>query len=269
MLLAGIASACSPAPGVASTPPVITQVVVATLTDTPTLAPTATLTPTPSLTPTPTITPTPAPGEPEWVEDFNDNTNNWETYQGTDVRAEVRDGSFVLTFLNESFFQWASLPQTFQDVQLQVVAQMATENHMAGAICRLQDADNFYLFSISKDRFFRVLAYINGQPETLLPWSPSFTVQPDGENTLDIACLGDRLTLHINGELVANVVDGRLDRGQVALAAASYAGRNPVSVRFERVTFIRPNYNALPPLPTPDPNLTATAIARPTATPVP
>lgn len=254
-------------------PPAPTEVVLVPTTAVPSATHTATPghTATPSATPTPTWTPsptaTPGPGDAFDVETFADNSRGWDVFDSADVLSGIENGHYRFTFFGENFFQWASAPGTYDNLELKVTATHGDgpDAYMAGLLCRLVDADNFYLFSISGDGYFRVLKYVAGQAQALYDWtsSPALNTGVNASNELHVRCIGRRLILSANGALLANVIDESHSSGQVALVAAAYTTRAPVSVDFSNLRYVLPEPATLPLLPSPTATPTPTASATP------
>lgn len=105
------------------------------------------------------------------------------------------------------------LDQTYVDARISVIVRMVqgTMNNWMGALCRQQDEDNYYLLAISADGYYLIMQVENGVASPLV--GPTFSEairQGKTENALEVACLGDTLSLAVNGELLATYTDAAL-----------------------------------------------------------
>jgi Putative Zn-dependent protease, contains TPR repeats len=108
-----------------------------------------------------------------------------------------------------------------------------------GFLFRYQDENNFYTAIVSNRGFFRLDVVFNGNPRALVAWT-ELPPRPAGAGTgagrgyafsLRVIARGDHISLMVDDEWVAEVVDESFDRGHIAFAAQDYEGSDPA--RFE------------------------------------
>lgn len=172
------------------------------------------------------------------------NLCNWSVFRTAGASAIVNAGALELSISDAGQVVWSNPGRAFTDVVIDAqVRQVSGPNNNAyGLICRYQDASNFYLFLISGDGFYAIgrysseaqqISYLTGEPPEHYLASP-FINQGAAANNLTVRCVGSELTLIINGEEVARVIDDRLPAGDIGVAAAPFeAGR--LVVAFDQI----------------------------------
>jgi hypothetical protein len=118
--------------------------------------------------------------------------------------------------------------QSFTDVRVEATAQKVaggTDNNDFGVICRYKDESNFYFFIISSDGFYGIGKVIGGTQEligmdSMLPTDAINT--GDASNTIRGDCIGDTLTMFVNGDQVDSQTDASLKEGNVGLMAGTF-----------------------------------------------
>jgi len=102
----------------------------------------------------------------------------------------------------------------------------------AGVLFRYSDAASYCSVLVSTKGYFRIETVFNGTPMPLVAWTELSPVTDLSKPVhLKIIALGDRLTLVVNGEWAAEVVDATLSAGHVAFAAANYGEADRAEVR--------------------------------------
>lgn len=90
------------------------------------------------------------------------------------------------------------------------------DNDAIGAAFRHQDEDNYYRFSMDRERRYRRLVKrVNG--DTMLLWEDREQYRTQRWYDLNIECVGDLLVGRLDGELLFAIHDTALDAGRVAL----------------------------------------------------
>ncbi len=93
-----------------------------------------------------------------------------------------------------------------------------------GALCRIQDAENYYYFIIRPDGYFTIGKYQAGSFFSLTPggWTYHPAIQSgDASNLLQAECVGDELRFFANGELLGEASDSTFSSGKPGLIAAA------------------------------------------------
>jgi serine/threonine-protein kinase len=196
------------------------------------LAPTRTpspLPPSPTRTTRPQPTPLGPPGEALFEDDFSDTGSGWDRIHSDESITDYQDGVYRIWFNGTQDDAWAKSGHDFSDVRLAVAALKAAgpDNNDFGVLCRYQNDRNFYAFLISSDGFYGILKMEDGersmlgQEENQMLDSPAIR-QGEATNEMVAECIGHRLTLHVNGQFVAEVIDDAFASGDVGLIAGTF-----------------------------------------------
>ena len=92
-----------------------------------------------------------------------------------------------------------------------------------GVICRYQDANNFYYFSVQDGGNYFAARYKNGVTKLLGSGKPEYSpaINRGGANLIQLACIGNELHLSINDVQLGVVLDYEFSRGDVGLIAGA------------------------------------------------
>ncbi|MBM3144487.1 MAG: hypothetical protein FJ010_05850 [Chloroflexi bacterium] len=189
---------------------------------TPSETPLPTTTPLPTITSTPTLVPGDPRGElgaPDWQADFS-LESDWYTFDGENASILMWGGNLVLTAKSTDIFEIWSLSYPFlADFYLEytiLTGQECQGRDRYGMVARAPDPDEGYLFGVSCDGAFRLLYWDGEEFTTLRDWTESKFINtgPGVFNRLGIEAVGEKLSLYVNGGLVAEVEDDRLAEGK-------------------------------------------------------
>lgn len=109
-----------------------------------------------------------------------------------------------------------------------------------GLVFRIQDNDNYYHFHITDSQFFAISAKQNGQWLTLVDWSRTTTIKPNGVNQMEVLTHGNHFTFLINGQIIGEVDDDRFGEGLVGLSIEAYTPGEKITFDFMDVTLRAP-----------------------------
>jgi hypothetical protein len=112
-----------------------------------------------------------------------------------------------------------------------------------GVICRYKDEQNFYFFTVGSDGYYAISKIINGEESFVgmdqMQFNDTAIQLGDGANHLTAECVSDRLTLSVNGTVLADVKDADLTAGDVGLIAGTYEMMG-VDILFDNFVVTRP-----------------------------
>ena len=192
---------------------------------------------TPTLIPTspppPTSTPPPAPPPTEepvdnvlFQDDFSNPESGWDRFNDEEGVTDYLNDGYLIGVYTDTYFYWANPYRTFQDVVIEVDAEMMTdeEDNQYGIICRQTDLDNWYALVISGDGYAAIRKRFQGSDlEYLTDWIVSEAINTGmASNKLRAECVGDRLSLYVNGVLAIEATDSDLVAGDVGLLAGTF-----------------------------------------------
>jgi hypothetical protein len=166
----------------------------------------------------------PPPGS-QVFEDFS-TPGKWPVTNTGTYATGYQGGNYVITVSSPRSDAWAVAGYDFSgNVWVETTArflQTSMSSHY-GVICRYQDANNFYYFSVQDGGNYFVARYKNGVTRLLGSGKPEYSpvINQRGSNQIQLACLGNELHLSINGVQLGVVVDSDFSRGDVGLIAGA------------------------------------------------
>ncbi len=165
-----------------------------------------------------------------FLDDFNGETDcGWAAYNRGGGIAAIENSSMQLKVSQPGELWWTNPLRNFDDVEIRVEArQVAGANDNAyGVICRYQNEDNFYVFLISGDGYYAVGKYQTGVDNvTYLTENGQFQLSEAintgvASNELRVSCIGNQLSLEVNGTPLVTVTDPTFVTGDIGLAAST------------------------------------------------
>lgn len=183
---------------------------------------------------------------------FNDNFAaerdcGWAFYNRSGAEAVVEEEALHLTTSQPGQLWWTNPGRNFDDVIINADATPLDGplDNAYGVICRYQSAENFYIFLISGDGYYAIGKYQSGNNQiTYLneegEYAPSEAInQGSNLNKIRASCIGDELTLSVNGVPLATVNDPTFVTGDVGLAASTFEP-GTLTVVYDNVRVIAP-----------------------------
>lgn len=203
-------------------------------TPTPDVAETSTSTPLPSPSPTvpsptPTVTETPVPTSTPDVlfdENFEGSGGAWPPADEETYQFGIRNGAFRM-FVDTFFVDiWTVRGRQYPDVRLEVDLSKAggPETGYAGLICRFQNNGNYYAFVVDGAGTYRIFRKSGGVSSDLAdPVVSAGAALGEAAHRLRADCVGNTLSLYVDGEMLVQVQDEAFENGQVGLLAGTQA----------------------------------------------
>lgn len=168
------------------------------------------------------------PGGRLFGDDFSDPPGSWGIWNrdGASV-AYYADGLRIL--VNEPQYDfWSVAGQNFEDAQIEVDATRigGPENNDFGIICRYQDKGNFYMLVASSDGYYGIAKMRNGEHSMIggqqLQYTGSLIASGQAINHLRADCVGSKLRLYVNGQMLMETEDDAFRNGDVGVIAGAY-----------------------------------------------
>ncbi len=160
-------------------------------------------------------------------DDFSDTGSGWGKASLDTGDAGYQDGGYHITVNTDYQSLWANPGCDFTDVSVEVDAHKigGVDDNEFGVICRYQDIENFYAASISSDGFYGLIRIANSEFGYIgmdaMQGSEAINLGSDS-NHIRLDCVGDTLTLYVNGEMVASATDSSYASGDVGLHAGTF-----------------------------------------------
>ncbi|MBX0330457.1 zinc ribbon domain-containing protein, partial [Oscillochloris sp. ZM17-4] len=173
-------------------------------------------------------------------EDFADPRESALTAEDDAIsRSAFEDGAYLIEVKETDTLAWSLTDRTYGDIAIEAdsTAGPGAAVAAAGLIFHYQDAQNFYLFSVSGDGYYALELLEDDVWQTLIDWTESDSINV-ARNTLRVETKGDRITLKVNGYLLEATQDSALSGGDAGLAVSSFDA-SQVTIRFDNLLITR------------------------------
>jgi hypothetical protein len=178
-------------------------------------------------------------------DDFSDPDSGWDRVNDGEGINDYYNGGYRILVNTPNWYFWSNPGKSFTDVIIEVDAQKIAgpeENDM-GIICRYQDLDNFYFFTIASDGYYGISKFKDGSEYMIgmdeLKFNDKIINLGDSTNRIRVECIGDNLTLYANGKILADVQDSDFGTGDVGLIAGTYDAPG-ADVLFDNYIVLKP-----------------------------
>ena len=181
-------------------------------------------------------------------DDFSGEQNcGWLEYNRGGAVAAIEEGVFKISTSSPGEIWWTNPERSFDDVVIDETTKQdgGPDDNAYGLICRYQDEENFYLFLISGDGFYAIGKYQSGEDRvTYLTEDGQFSQsdqinQGAATNQMQASCIGNELSLAVNGYPLLTVTDSEFASGEIGLAVSSLQ-QGTVEVDFDDLKVIGP-----------------------------
>lgn len=171
----------------------------------------------------------------------------WALYNEGGLVASIEEGVLQITTSQPGQIGWTNVRRSFDDVVITVQARQTAgpNNNAYGVVCRYQNAANFYLFLVSGDGYYAIGKYQSGSDQIAY-------LTPDGKyqfsdvinqgiatNQLRVSCVGNELSLAVNGLPLLTVSDPTFVTGDIGLGVSTFEPGTAV-VAFDNVRVTAP-----------------------------
>lgn len=186
----------------------------------------------------------PKPGDVLYVDDFDKTDSGWNRQSDADAITDYADGEYQIEIAAPNLNVWSVAGPQLTDAIIDVTARTAAgpDNNLFGLICRYQDDLNFYFLVISADSYYGIGKYRDGESillnSNVYEYSDKILPGP-ATHHITAACIGDALTLAVNGTQLAQTRDMDFKTGKLGLIAGSF-GEPDVDVHFENLIATQP-----------------------------
>ena len=202
---------------------------------------TFTLSATPSI---PTTTPT-QQLEILYQDDFSDPASGWESYRSADGKLDYEDGKYRMQIPVSNNTYWVAANIDYADVILEAdaVRNGGPLDNVYGLMCRLSyDTNEAYMFLITSKGYYGIAKWTNLKLELLGNTDYGFSdaiFTDERENHLRAECIGNQLSLSVNGQRLLEVSDNTLVKGDVGFAAGT-TGESGTDILFDNLVVYAP-----------------------------
>jgi len=175
-------------------------------------------------------------------DDFRDPQSGWPAQESWQGQVGYLEGRYEMKIIAPGANLSAALPAGYQfpdDVEIQVNARLLAgpQDNRFGVICRYQDPLNYYWFVISSDGYYGIGKTKAGETHLIqdaqMPPSEKIS-RGDQTNHFRVECVGDRLTLYINENLLGEQHDSDFSTGGIGFLVGA-SSQPDVQVAFEQL----------------------------------
>lgn len=176
-----------------------------------------------------------------------DHNCGWAIYSQGGAVAEIVEDMMRLSTSQPGQVWWTNPQREFDDVIITTQARQldGPDDNAYGVICRYQNADNFYIFLISGDGYYAIGKYQSGSEQIeYLSGGGQFQAsdiinQGVATNQIRASCIGNELSLAVNGLPLATVTDPTFVVGDIGLGASTFQPGTAV-IAFDNVQVLAP-----------------------------
>jgi hypothetical protein len=171
----------------------------------------------------------------------------WILFNGRGVTEVIEEGVLKISNSLSGELAWANADRNFDDAIINVQARQVSgpDDNAYGVICRYQSEENFYVFLISGDGHYAIGKYQSGSPQIQYLTGEGQYVFSDAinqgaaSNDIRASCIGNELSLAVNGIPLDNVTDPTFVTGDIGLGASSFQPGTAV-IEFDSIRVIAP-----------------------------
>lgn len=170
-------------------------------------------------------------------DNFSDPTSGWNRVTAPNGATDYADGMYRIWVNQANLDVWARPGLNLADISIEVEALKidGDRDNRFGIICRITDTHNFYVFLITSDGYYGIGKVLTGQFLLLNAQrlqTSSHIQTGSATNHIRADCVGNTLTLFVNGLELARVQDFDLQNGDVGLLAGTYTSPG-LDIRFD------------------------------------
>lgn len=170
-----------------------------------------------------------------FFDNFSDAESGWDVEFYDTGSTDYSDSSYRIKVDADYQYIWGNPYQNYTDVivEVETYKKGGGDDSYFGVICRHQDIDNYYALTIGTDGYATIKKRSGDGLENLIEWTYSDFINqgPDSFNFLRAECIGNQITLFVNGEFIVGVIDSGINVGDVGLIAGT------ISATFNHVEF--------------------------------
>ncbi len=157
-------------------------------------------------------------------DDFSKPNSGWRLFNDQNGWGAYLNNEYHILVMQDHTLLWTTVKNSFTDVIMNVKTSILSPTGAGdrGEMCRYTDPDNYYLLSISEDGYFGIFKKVDGIFSPLINWQYSSAITKYTPVTLTAACVGDTLTLGVDGVVLGQVKDAALSQGDIGLAAGTW-----------------------------------------------
>ncbi|HLF26593.1 MAG TPA: tetratricopeptide repeat protein [Anaerolineae bacterium] len=184
------------------------------------------------------------PGSVLFRDNFVDSSfAGWTRFEDEDSLRDNVANAYRISVVSPNLSVFSNPGLNFLDVQVEadVTRVGGPDSGEAGLICRYQDADNFYLLKATNEGYVSIYKLKDDAWSALVEWqlNEALALGEGATNRLRADCVGDRLALYVNDQLMIETRDAEFSAGDVGLLVGAY-DEPGTDMRFDDFRVLQP-----------------------------
>ena len=177
-------------------------------------------------------------------DDFSSHASGWHLLAEPGAKAGYDGNAFLFQIFEPERYYWSTPGLEFRDARLRVLVTKRSGSDIGtfGVICRYRDAENFYFFTITGDGYYAVGKFESGVESLIglpvMALGPAI-MQGNVTNHITVACVGESLSMQVNGAELIRVRDSSFAKGDIGLIAGALS-IGDLEVQFENLSITTP-----------------------------
>ncbi len=160
-------------------------------------------------------------------DDFSNRSYEWQVVREPDRIMDYERNAFRLFLDIPNADLWSTPGLDFADVIIEVSATKIAgpDENDFGVICRHLDDRRFYFFLVGSDGFYAIGKMLDGEPQLIGMDRMFFSERINrgaSTNLIRAECIGNTLTLAVNGTILSTEQDTSYVSGDVGLMAGTF-----------------------------------------------
>lgn len=180
-------------------------------------------------------------------DDFSYIGSGWGTSSSENGSVGYENDAYRIHVIKPNWEMYYSLNEDLPpdvSIEVDVTKIGGPDNNDFGIACRMVDTLNFYYFAVSSDGYAGIMKMVQGQFEIISSsdgkwYQASSVYKGDVMNHIRADCVGENLTLYVNGVKTLMTTDSSYTSGDVGLVAGS-GDEGGTDVQFDNFYVLRP-----------------------------
>ena len=189
--------------------------------------------------------PTPTPGDQStdllFQDDFS-SQGGWFVDDNDRFTLSFIDEQYSFAVVTKNSPIWSVKEKTFDDIRVEVDAAQigGSSDGYYGLVCRFQNRDNYYILVVSPNGNFGIGKMFDKQLRYLNFTNQYGNLLTDKGNRLRADCVGNTLTLYVDGTQVLQATDDSFKSGGAGMVVGNRSSLG-TNVRFDNYTVLKPS----------------------------
>lgn len=165
----------------------------------------------------------PSQGSIFFQDDFSNPNSGWENITDTDGQIGYSNGTYIISVTSPNTVLSGTSGHSASNVVMSVTGRViqSTGKGDYGMICRQQEDRSYYAFEIREDGYASIWKNYSDTIVPLIDWQYFPSLAGKSAVNFTVSCIGDQLTLAVDGLTLLSVYDSDFIGGDTGLAAGT------------------------------------------------